>query len=136
MFVEPRSKSLARRYAVTRHRGAAEWIKARFPDAEIVPHLDPEAVGPGDNVIGTLSVHLADVVARGAEFLHLAIDAPPEARGRELTAEEMDRYGARIVPFVVRPRRLVGWMQRARPGRLWRSMSWIRIRLLPLVILL
>jgi CRISPR-associated protein Csx16 len=137
MFVEPGSKALTRRYAVTRHRGAAEWIKARFPDAEIAPHIDPEAVRPGDSVIGTLSVHLAaDVVARGAEFLHLVIDAPSEVRGHELTAEEMDRYGARVVPFVVRPTRLVGWMRWATPDRLWRSLSWMRIRSLPLAILL
>jgi CRISPR-associated protein Csx16 len=41
------------------------------------------------------------VCARGARYLHLSIDIPPEARGRDLNAEEMERFGARLEEFQV-----------------------------------
>lgn len=66
-------------------------------------HLGPAAIGPGDVVIGTLPLHLAtEVCARGGRYLHLAIDLPPEARGRELSAEELERHGARLEGFKAR----------------------------------
>jgi CRISPR-associated protein Csx16 len=100
--------ALGRRFAVTRHKGAAEWIRARFPNVEVVDHLTPEQVGPGDIVIGTLPVNLAAaVIAQGADFQHLSLDLPAEARGRELTAEIMDQYGARIERYDVWPARVV-----------------------------
>ncbi|GIX15053.1 MAG: hypothetical protein KatS3mg118_3012 [Paracoccaceae bacterium] len=82
---------------VSRHPGAVEWARRQGIVAEAVHHLDPSAIRPGDTVIGTLPVHLAaEVCARGGRYLHLVLDLPPEARGRDLSAEEMDRHGARL----------------------------------------
>lgn len=43
----------------------------------------------------------AEVCAKGARYLHLTLDLPPTARGRELTAEEMDVRGARLEEYRV-----------------------------------
>jgi len=93
---------------VTRHRGARDWAARRGYDAAtIVAHLDPAqlaALGPGDIVIGTLPVNLvAGLCARGVRYLHLALDLSAEARTRDLSADEMDGFGARIEEFVVSP---------------------------------
>ena len=90
-------------YFVTRHKGAAVWAARQGIDAEAVTHLDPETLKPGDVVMGSLPVHIAaQVCARGARYLHLAMETPPEARGRELTADDMARFGARLEEYVVR----------------------------------
>lgn len=87
---------------VTRHAGALEWAARRGIEAVAVEHLDVAAVGPGDLVMGTLPLHLAAAVCgRGARFLHLELDLPADARGRTLTADDMDRFGARLVEYRV-----------------------------------
>ena len=88
---------------ITRHAGAVEWAHRHglSIDRHIV-HLDPADVRPGDLVIGTLPVNLAaEVCARGARYLNLSLDLPPEARGRELSADDLERYGARLEEFTV-----------------------------------
>lgn len=90
-------------FFITRHRGAVEWAQRHglSIDRHIV-HLDPAEVRPGDVVIGTLPVNLAaEVCARGARYLNLSLDLPPEARGRELSADDLERYGARIEEYQV-----------------------------------
>lgn len=88
---------------VTRHPGAIEWAQRQglVVDRQIA-HLDPEQIAPGDTVIGILPVNLvARVCARGGRYLNLSLDLPAEARGRELSADELDRYGARLEGYVV-----------------------------------
>lgn len=90
---------------VTRHPGAVAWAQRRglAVDRQLA-HLAPEQIAPGDTVIGTLPVNLvARVCARGGRYLHLSLDLPAEARGRELTADELERYGARLEAYVVQP---------------------------------
>lgn len=89
---------------VTRHPGAVEWAGRRGLHIDCqVAHLDPADIAPGDTVIGILPVHLvAQLCARGARYLNLSLDLPAEARGRELTAEQLERYGARLEAFEVR----------------------------------
>lgn len=54
-------------------------------------------VGGPVRIIGTLPVNLAaEVCEAGGEYWHLTLNVPPEARGRELTAEEMTKFGARV----------------------------------------
>ena len=54
-------------------------------------------------MIGILPVNLAArVCERGARYLNLSLDLPADARGRELTADELERYGARLEAFEVR----------------------------------
>lgn len=87
---------------VTRHLGAVDWAAQRGITAQTVSHLDPGSVVAGDTVLGTLPIHLAAAVcAKGARYLHLEIDLPEEARGRDLSADDMERFGARLTEFRV-----------------------------------
>ena len=88
-------------FFVSRHPGAIEWAARHgIVGAELVPHFDPEGVEPGDVVIGTLPINLvAEVNRLGATYQHLSMDLPAEARGKELTADDMDQYGARLETF-------------------------------------
>ncbi|MDP1699066.1 MAG: CRISPR-associated protein Csx16 [Xanthomonadaceae bacterium] len=90
-------------YLVTRHSGALDWLRAQgFTDVVPVPHLDPAQVTAGDSVVGTLPVHLAaEICARGGRYYHLSLDLPPQARGRELSAADLDRYAARVEQYRV-----------------------------------
>ena len=92
------------RWFVSRHPGALEWAQQQgLVGLRRVAHLDPALLAPGDVVIGTLPLHLAAAVcARGVRYLCLVVDLPAEARGRELSAAELDAYGARLEEFVVR----------------------------------
>ncbi len=94
---------MARTLFVSRHPGAVEWARRRgHGQADLVEHLDPATVRCGDTVIGTLPIHVAAAVcARGGRYLHLALDLPPEARGRPLSADDMERFGARLEAFQI-----------------------------------
>ncbi len=88
---------------VTRHNGAVEWARLQGIEAERISHLDPDRIRPGDTVIGTLPVHIAaEVCAQGGCYLHLSMIIPEDARGRELTADEMNRFGATLEEYHVR----------------------------------
>ncbi len=88
---------------VTRHAGAVEWARRQGIAARAVAHLDPETIGPGDRVLGILPVHVAArVCERGGRYFHLSLDLPPEARGRELSADDMERHGAQLTEFSIR----------------------------------
>lgn len=86
---------------ISRHPGALQWAARQGLRADHwVPHLDPAQVQPGDTVIGTLPIHLAaQICARGGRYLHLSLDLPPAWRGRELSADELERAGARLEAF-------------------------------------
>lgn len=90
-------------YFVTRHPGALEWAARQGLRVDRqLDHLDVAILAPGDVVIGILPVHLAaEVCRRGARFFNLSLDVPPEARGRELGADELERYGARLEEYRV-----------------------------------
>jgi len=88
---------------VSRHPGAVEWAARQgFKIDRLIAHLEGSEVRPGDTVIGTLPVNLAAEICRcGARYLNLSLDLPKSARGRELTADELERFGARLEPFLV-----------------------------------
>lgn len=90
-------------YFVTRHPGARAWaLQEGIRVDEVIDHLDPARVQPGDTLIGSLPVNLAaEVCARGGRYLHLSLDLPADLRGRELTAEQMRQVGARVEEFRV-----------------------------------
>lgn len=89
---------------VTRHPGAVEWAARQGLHIDRhVAHLAPTSIAPGDTVIGVLPVNLAArICERGAHYLNLSLDLPAEARGRELSADELERFGARLEAFEVR----------------------------------
>ncbi len=100
----PPRREPGRIWLVTRHSGAAEWCRRQglAPD-RVVAHLDPGEVRPGDVVVGTLPVHLvAALNKKGARYVHLAVEVPPEARGKELSAEDLERFGARLEAYGAR----------------------------------
>lgn len=101
---EGHDRSAGRRiYFVTRHRGAVEWARRRGIEAEIREHLELSEIRPGDMVLGTLPVHLAaGVVERGGRYLHLSIDIPRERRGSELTAGDMEAFGATLEEYTLK----------------------------------
>ena len=90
-------------YLVTRHRGAVEWVSSRGHTADvIVGHFDPAGIRPGDVVIGTLPVNLAaGVCARGGRYLNLSVTVPAALRGIELSADQLDEFGATIEEYEV-----------------------------------
>jgi CRISPR-associated protein Csx16 len=93
-------------YFVTRHPGARTWAAEKGLAIErVLAHLDPSIIAPGDRVIGSLPVNLAaEVCARGGRYLHLTLDLPPGLRGRELSAEQMRAFGARVEEYEVHRR--------------------------------
>ena len=90
---------------VSRHEGALQWMRqSGVAFDHHVPHLDPAQVQPGDIVIGTLPVSLAaQVCERGAAYWHLSLEMPAEARGRELSADELARMGASLQRYSISP---------------------------------
>lgn len=92
-------------YLVTRHQGAVDWARAHGIAAEWKPHFteaDVAALRPGDSVMGPLPVQIiANINARGGRYYHIEMTLPPEARTRELTAADMDSFGARLVEYRV-----------------------------------
>lgn len=89
---------------VSRHQGALAWFERRGIAVDhMVPHLEPMDVGAGDLVIGTLPVSLAAAVcARGAQYVYLTLQVPPEWRGQELSAAQMEACNATLEAFEVR----------------------------------
>lgn len=90
-------------YFITRHPGAMQWARESGMAVDVqLAHLDTSAVQPGDNVIGTLPASLAaEVCAHGGRYFHLVLDIPAEARGRELSAEDMRTFNARIEEYKI-----------------------------------
>lgn len=85
---------------VSRHPGAVAWARSagvKVSDCGVVASLDVTQVKSGDLVVGTLPINVAaEVVKRGARYEHLAMELPSDARGKELSEEDMSRYGARL----------------------------------------
>ena len=90
---------------ISRHQGAIDWIK-RSHNVKIdrfLPHLrenEIENLQEGDVLIGTFPLRIAaDICARGARIFSIDMDTHMAVRGRDLTADEMDQYNARIAEY-------------------------------------
>jgi CRISPR-associated protein Csx16 len=88
-------------WLVTRHPGARDWAdQQQLAVDRWCVHLDPGEIAVGDTVIGSLPVNLAAAVcAAGARYLNLSIDLPAHARGKELSADDLARFNARLEEF-------------------------------------
>jgi CRISPR-associated protein Csx16 len=110
---------MSRTFFLSRHPGAVEWARRQgLVVDQWLAHLEVAQVLPGDTVIGTLPIHLAaQVCARGGRYLHLSLDVPPQWRGRELTADELEAAGARLEGFRDRARRALAPGHQRAPER-------------------
>ena len=88
-------------YFISRHAGAVEWANQEgFLVDKQLNHFDPELIKAGDSVLGTLPINLvAELNQRGAHYFHLLLNLPAEARGKELTADDMRSYNAHLVEY-------------------------------------
>lgn len=84
---------------VTRHDGLVEWLGRLGIVGPVVAHVaDPDLVR-GKRVYGVLPLHLA---AQCAEIVTVDLPGLPQGRrATELSADEMDEYGARLVAYQV-----------------------------------
>ena len=85
-------------YFISRHIGAVDWAESEgFHVDQRLAHFDVTIVQAGDTILGTLPINLvAEVNARGGHYFHLTLELPAEVLGKELTADDMRRYGARL----------------------------------------
>ena len=93
-----------REVVVTRHEGVKAWLREKkgLMNAEIVEHFSTEDIRrlrEGDRVVGILPMNLAkEVRDRGAQFdLIVMPELTREQRGVELTPDEMDAAGAKLM---------------------------------------
>lgn len=85
---------------VTRHPGLVDYLRetgAIQDDATIVEHATPEDVR-GKHVVGVLPLWLA---AEAASVTEVPMAVPADARGRELTIEEVRLWAGQPVTYVV-----------------------------------
>lgn len=90
-------------YLVSRHPGAIEWFTKQNMQIDVYQmHLDPSIIKADDTVIGNLPINLAaSVCQKGARYLHLSINVPFEMRGKELEAENLEKFGACLEEYQV-----------------------------------
>ena len=88
---------------ISRHPGALAWLATQAIKVDRhVAHIAPSEVQHGDTVLGTLPVHLAaEVIARGARYFHLSLRVPATLRGHELSASQLEEFGAKLVEYQV-----------------------------------
>lgn len=86
---------------VTRHAALIDYlveINAIPPGTPHLTHATPEQIKNRD-VIGVLPLHLAALCRQVTE---VPLDLPPDARGRELTLDEVRQYAGAPVTYQVR----------------------------------
>lgn len=94
---------MAKLWIVSRHAGALAWLAAEGWHGTQIDHLDIDCVAAHDVVIGTLPANLAaEVCAKGARYIHLALRIPLELRGVELNLQQMMTYGASLRAYDVK----------------------------------
>lgn len=87
---------------IGRHEASREWLLQQGIELDgQITHIDG-SVWPaaGDVAIGNLPVQLiAELGARQVHYVHIELDLPLSARGTELTAQDLQRYGVKLTPF-------------------------------------
>ena len=83
---------------VTRHPAAVQYCQARFPEAQVVEHLDLFTLTDPTRLVGILPVGLTEwALDAGHEVILVALPTVPEEwRGRELSVMEMEMCGASL----------------------------------------
>lgn len=83
-----------------------------IPIDVFVDNLQMEQVKRGDTVYGILPLNIiADINRCGATFVHINLDVPAKFRGQELTAAQMDEFGAHLQNVSVQLRSVSSGLQ-------------------------
>lgn len=92
-----------KRYILTRHRGAAAWIRSHVRiDFELSHVEDLSGFNSGDEIYGVFPLHIAaSLCAKGVKCFHLEFDIPESLRGTEISESDMDRLNARLTQYTV-----------------------------------
>lgn len=92
---------------VTRHQATVEWIKSTLlptDEVSVVAHYAPGAEDSFDYVVSILPMNLvADMYVRNPQirYYQVSMEVPEEFRGKELSIEQMEAFGARLVQYYV-----------------------------------
>ena len=91
------------KWLVSRHPGAIEWFANQsIAYDKVVSHLDAAEVRAGDSVFGILPINLVhELNLAGVRYFHIAVKLPPQMRGIELSASQLNELGARLVEYRV-----------------------------------
>lgn len=77
---------------LTRHQGLIDWLihkKIVSPEIKVLPHAAYPEVVKDLHVIGVAPLWLA---AECKSFTEIRLDIPSEARGKELSMDDLDKY--------------------------------------------
>ena len=78
---------------VSRHEATVNYLKKRFPDAEVVGHLSDPVAYKDCLIIGNLPIHMiAELLQNNNRFVLVALNVPPEMRGKELREEKLKKF--------------------------------------------
>ena len=91
-------------YFVTRHSGALHWAALSNLKFDVhVEHLhDMDALHAHDVVIGTLPINMVYALnQKNIRYIHLSLQIPPELRGIELDASQLEACQATLEEFMV-----------------------------------
>ena len=78
---------------VSRHESTIDYLKKRYPNAEVVNHIDDPKKFKDSLIIGNLPLHMvSEILRNGNRFVLLTLNVPQELRGKELGEEELKRY--------------------------------------------
>ena len=83
----------------TRHAGLVEWLNGRGYNGRVVERATPSDI-LNKHVIGKLPMHLS-AIAASVTNIHVP-NVPEEKRGKELSADELDKYLAYMRTYVVK----------------------------------
>lgn len=84
---------------VTRHHGLVQWLSKRGIRGTVVSHVTDPTILDGKIVYGVLPLSLASR-ALAVVTIDMPI-LPAEMRGKDLSPEDMDRWGASLEVYVV-----------------------------------
>ena len=84
---------------VTRHQGMIDWLAQRGITGKVISHATPADI-IGKDVVGNLPLGLASL-ANSVTTVDLP-DLPADMRGKDLTPDQMDAYGATLSTYIVR----------------------------------
>lgn len=84
---------------VTRHPGLVEWLNKQGIEGEVKASVTIDDIR-GKHVIGALPAHIAQLAAYVTSVDYFC---PFEMRGKDLTANQLDEYGAQLFDYRVVP---------------------------------